>query len=445
MERNTFDQEKREARRKRRIRSQIAAYSVLLVLLALVASGLVLGIDFISRYAASHDQEALPETTQVLPPTQESTVPPPTPSSEQETSTEPPEPTPQEQLDEMINSMIAQMSIEDRVAGLFFVKPEAITNVSRVVRASDGTRTALEQYPVGGLIYNKQNMNSAEQFMEMLQNTKEFAIYPLFYGIDEEGGTVSRLQSSGIAQGVDGAAQIGATQDANNAYLAGVTTGSNLAGLGLNLDFAPVADVANIENSIMESRSYGTSAQAVIPFVNAMMLGLQEQGITACLKHFPGIGATTDDTHEGISISQRTAEEFRAEEFQVFSAGIEAGAQMIMVGHIAAPSLTGDNTPSCLSEAVVTDILRHEMNFDGVIITDALDMEAIHGYYTSADAAVRALRAGCDMLLMPKDFYEAYQAVLQAVAEGIISEERINDSLRRIYRIKYANLMTVTE
>ncbi len=142
-----------------------------------------------------------------------------------------------------------------------------------------------------------------------------------------------------------------------------------------------------------------------------------------------------------MASTERTLEEFRAEEFTVFQAGIDAGADMVMVSHIAAPALTGDNTPCSLSSAVVTDLLRDELHFDGVIITDALNMSAITDYYGADEAAVLALRAGCDMLLMPEDYEKAYNAVLQAVQEenGPISEERINDALRRIYRIKYAD------
>jgi beta-N-acetylhexosaminidase len=285
-------------------------------------------------------------------------------------------------------------------------------------------------------------MKSKEQLTEMIANTITFSRYPLFFGVDEEGGTVSRLSSSGLAEGVSSAAQIGAANDPNNAYQAGLTTGENLASLGFNVDFAPVADIANIEGSVMAERSYGSDAALAAPYVTGMLSGLAEKGITGCLKHFPGIGATTADTHDGISTSERTAEEFRSQEFTVFQTGIEAGANIVMVGHIAAPALTGDNTPCSISEVIVTDILRQELGFEGVIITDAMDMGAISTYYDAGEAAIMALKAGCDMVLMPEDFEKAYQAVLQAVSDGTISEERINDSLKRIYRIKYAGMVT---
>ena len=273
----------------------------------------------------------------------------------------------------------------------------------------------------------------------MIDNTLLYTKYPLFIAVDEEGGSVARVADAGLGQTVDSAQTIGESGDPNNAYQAGVTIGGYLSEFGFNLDFAPVADLANVENSVMEGRSYGSDAASVSQFVTSMMQGLSEQNVTACLKHFPGIGSSVQDTHDGLAVTDRSAEEFRAQEFTVFQAGIDAGAEMIMVGHMAAPSLTGDNTPCSLSQAVVTDILRNEMNYDGVIITDALNMSAISQYYSADEAAVLALRAGCDMLLMPEDFETAYNGVLQAVQEGTISEERINDSLRRIYRIKYAD------
>ncbi len=139
-----------------------------------------------------------------------------------------------------------------------------------------------------------------------------------------------------------------------------------------------------------------------------------------------------------MASTDRTAEQFRAEEFAVFAAGINAGAEMVMVSHMAAPSLTGNNEPCIFSEELVTGVLREELAFDGVIITDAMNMAAISDYYGADEAAVMAVLAGCDMLLMPEDYEKAYNGILAAIQEGHISEERINDSLRRIYRIKFA-------
>lgn len=446
-EKQQEQEEKRETRRKRRIRNQILAYVVLILVLLAAAAGIVMAVKQITDTARQREQEKQKESQDMIGNllSGENDLQTPTPSSEPEQTPEPVvELTPEEKLDEIVNAGIEVMSLEDKVAGLFIVTPEAITGVSKAVKAGEGTKNALLKYPVGGLVYFAQNMQSADQLKEMLDNTtKIYAIHPLFIAVDEEGGSVARLANKGLAEKVDGAWKIGQTGDPNNAYQAGVTIGSALNSFGFNLDFAPVADIASIENSYMKDRTYGSDAQAAIPYVISMMQGLKEKKVTSCLKHFPGNGATTADPHSGIATSDRTAEQFRAEDFTVFKAGIDAGADMIMVSHMEAPALTVGSVepymPCSLSKAVVTDILRKELGFEGVIITDALNMGAISNYFSSEEAAIYALQAGCDMLLMPENFEEAYNGVLEAVRSGKISEARIDDSLRRIYRIKYAD------
>ncbi len=430
--RDNFDIDRREVRRKRRQRNQALAYFALFLVFVAAAVAVVLGVREYTERQKKSDTQTSQEKLENILQSEEPIV--------MESTTETvPEPTPEELLDELIETTIAQMPLEDKVAGLFVVTPEAITGVSAAVQAGNGTREALSKYAVGGIVYFAKNIQSADQLKTMISNTRSFSRYPLFICVDEEGGSVSRIAGSGLASKVDSAQKIGQTGDANNAYVAGGAIGKYLADLGFDLDFAPVADIANIKNSTMESRSYGSDAATVATFVTSMMLGLEEQGVTACLKHFPGIGSTVQDTHDGIAVSKRSAEEFRTGEFTVFQAGIDAGANMIMVGHMAAPSLVGDNTPSSMSSIIITDILRKELGFEGVIITDAMNMSAISKYYESDQAAITALKSGCDMILMPDDFKQAYEGVLQAVKEGVISEERVNDSLRRIYQIKFAD------
>lgn len=432
-------QEKREERRRRRVRSQVLAYSALTIVILALAAGIacsVLRLMKAGQGAGQKEQENQELIDEIL--ASETEIPSlePTPEPEPEVV----EPTWEEKLDAYVDAIILEMPLEDKVAGLFVVIPEAITGVGAAVQAGDGTRQALESNPVGGIIYFKQNIKSEEQLKEMLANTAQYARYPLFLAVDEEGGVVSRIGST-IGTKMDGAGDIGATGDPENAYQAGLTIGASLAGLGFNLDFAPVADLANVEGSIMAGRAYGADAATASPFVTSMMRGLEEQNVIACLKHFPGIGSTAQDPHDGRAFSDRTEEQFWAEELAVFQAGIDSGANMIMVSHMAAPALTGDNEPSIFSRVLVTDILRNQMGFQGVVITDALSMSAISEYYGAEEAAIMAVLAGCDMLLMPEDYGKAYQGVLEAVRNGNIDEERINDSLRRIYRIKYADMV----
>lgn len=436
MEQNTTQQDRREARRKRRQRSQIAAYITVIIFIILVAAGIVFGVHFLtqsSRQKEKKQEDNQAKVEEML--NQEESIQTPETTPEETIV----ELTPEQKLDDIVNAGIEVMPLEDKVAGLFIVTPESITGVSTAVKAGEGTQKALSDYAVGGIIYFGKNIRSKEQLQEMVSNTKLYSNYPLFIAVDEEGGSVSRLAEAGLGTKIDTAKAIAQTGDAGNAYQAGSTIGQYLAEYGFNLNFAPVADLANVDNSVIGSRSFGADAATVSPYVTSMMQGLGEHKVTACIKHFPGIGSSTQDTHNGLASTDRTAEEFRANEFAVFQAAIDEGADMIMVSHMSAPALAGDGTPCSLSEAVVTGILRNELGFKGVIITDALNMSAISEYYTSEQAAVNALRAGCDMLLMPENFEEAYNGVLKAVQDGVISEERIDDALRRIYRIKYAD------
>ncbi len=193
---------------------------------------------------------------------------------------------------------------------------------------------------------------------------------------------------------------------------------------------------SNPDNQVIGSRSFGSDAGLVSQMVAREVQGMQEQGVSASLKHFPGHGDTSEDSHAEMAVSKKTADELRNMEFLPFKAGIEAGVDMVMIGHISVPAITGSDIPASLSEQIITGCLREELGYQGIVVTDSMSMGAIVNTYTSADAAVRALQAGCDMLLMPQDFQAARQAVLDAVKDSVLSEERLDESLRRIFRVK---------
>lgn len=434
MEQTTQEQqEKREARRKRRVRNQILAYTTVILFIIALAAGIVFGVHYLTVKSRANQQEQQNQVNEMI--GTEETLPEPASNTEEPV----PELTPEQKLDEIVNAIIEVLPLEDKVAGLFIVTPESITGVTTAVKAGDGTKEALTKYSVGGIVYNTKNIQNETQFKEMIDNTKLYTSYPLFIAVEDEGGKISPLQEKGLADKQASGKELAQNGDASKAFEAGSAIGAYLSDYGFNLDFAPVADISSVENSIMASRAYGSDANDVSPYVTSMVQGLKSQGVSACLKHFPGMGSTTQDTDKGLASTDRSAEDFRNNEFQVFQAGIDAGADMVMVSHMAAPSLAGDNTPCSMSSQVVTDLLRKELHFDGVIISDAMNVTAITDYYDAGDAAVQALRAGCDMILMPEDFEKAYNGVLENVQSGVISEERINDSLRRVYRIKYAD------
>ena len=435
------EEDKREFRRKRRVRNQILAYVSLVLILLVVTVGGFLALKAGSAAIAKKQQqkleeEALAQATEEMTQASEAEPEPETVSEEETTTVE--EYTDEELLDEIVDACIMEMSLEDKVAGLFIVTPEALTGVSKAVKAGDGTKEALEKYPVGGLIYFKQNIQSKEQITEMLANTVSMSKYPVFLAVDEEGAGVARVADALGLKKADSAAEIGESGDANNAYNTYKEIGTYLTEYGFNLNFAPVADVlTDPDNDAIGERSFGSDPAVVSSMVASSVTALEEVGVTACMKHFPGQGDANGDTHEGLASSDRTLEEIKATELQPFVAGMEAGAQMIMVGHFTVPAIDEDNTPASLSKKVITDLLREEMGYNGVVITDALNMSAISEYYDSAQACIMAFKAGADMVLMPEDFEAADEGVLAAVKDGTISEARINDSLRRVYRIKY--------
>lgn len=425
------EMDRREYRRKRRVRNQIISYIVLAVILIGLAAGGVIGVQKILKIL--NDKKHTEELQKQLQELSENEEEPAVIEAPDE-QTEPVEET--DYLEEIVNSTIAEMPLEDKVAGLFFITPEALTDTDVVVRAGDTTREKLREHSVGGLIYFSQNIKDAEQLSGMLQNTADWSNYPIFLAVDEEGGSVSRVAEAGLADNVGPMAEIGASGDAALAKEAGASIGAYLSGFGFNLDFAPVADVITEGNTVIGDRSFGTDVNLVSPMVAAMVEGLQDNGVNACLKHFPGLGDTTEDTHDGLAASEKTLDEFTAQDFPVYQAGIDAGVKFIMVSHLSTPNVVGDNTPASLSSMMITDILRGQLGYQGIVITDAMNMTAITDYYTPGDAAVKALQAGADMILMPEDFQAAYQGVLDAVNNGTLTEERIDESLRRIYRVK---------
>ena len=429
------EDDRRAYRHRRRIRNQIISYSVVLVVLAaIVAGGVVAGMKISSHVQAKKEAEALAAQQAEEEAQAASEIVIDTP----ETITDEPE---EDYLGEVVEAYISEMPIEDKVAGLFVVTPESITGVSAAVQAGNGTQEALNQYAVGGLIYFDKNISDKEQITEMLSNTMTMSKYPVFLAVDEEGGSVSRVANSDIEViQVDDMATIGATGDTTQAYESGVTIGAYLKEIGFNVDFAPVADVVPEDgNDVLDDRSFGSDPQVVGDMVANMIEGIEGTGVSSCLKHFPGIGSAEEDTHDGRAETTKTLDEMRQTDFVPFQAGIEAGADFVMVSHVTASAVDEDGLPSSLSKTIMTDVLRDELGFEGVIITDALNMTAITDYYTSEEAAVKAIEAGADMLLMPEDFNKAYDALLAAVQDGTISEERINESLRRIYRIKCAD------
>ncbi len=363
-------------------------------------------------------------------------------TAEETVSSESPESNPL--LDNEVQTILDNMTLEDKIAQLFILYPETLVScVNRVTAAGEMTREAFDRRPVGGLIYMRQNLESREQVQTMLSDFQEISLsrtgLPAFLCVDEEGGKVTSVggtEALAIPRGED-MADIGARNHPEEAYQKGEFIGGYLSELGFNVDFAPVADVlSNPENTVVKKRSFGADPKLVTAMTAAFAEGLQNKGILGSYKHFPGHGATAGDTHKGYSYTDKTLEELKACELLPFIDGISRDIPMIMVGHISLPKVIGDDTPASLSSYIMTDLLREELGYKGIIVTDALAMKVVIDEYSSDEAAVRALEAGADILLLPEDFELAYQGVLKAVNEGRLSGERIDQSLQRIIRQK---------
>lgn len=343
-----------------------------------------------------------------------------------------------------VDERIGAMTLEQKVAQLFIVTPEALVEgVSQVTQAGDMTREGVTAHPVGGIVYFAQNLLDPEQTTTMLANVKQFYadagnVAP-FIAVDGEGGTVVRVADNEAfgAQDVGDASALGSAGDTEAAKRAAEQIADYLMPLGFNLDFAPVADVVDpLRSDTMGLRSFSSDAAVAADMVRAEVEGFRDKKMLCCAKHFPGIGAAAGDSHEGAITIEATNEELETVDLVPFRAAIEAGVPMIMVGHVSLPNIVGDSTPAPLSSAVVQGMLRDSLGYTGIIVTDSLSMGAITDYYTPAEAAVAALKAGCDIPLMPERLDEAYQGVLSAVQVGELTEERLDESLTRILTAK---------
>lgn len=345
-----------------------------------------------------------------------------------------------EDIDKKAEEILAKMTLEEKVYQMFVVTPETLTGYDEVTESTDITKGKLEEYPVGGLIYFTKNLRDEQQTKRMLNNTTASAIelqgLPIFLCVDEEGGRVVRVAENDAFD----VTNVGAMQDISSkedAYAAGETIGTYLSNLGFNVDFAPVADViTNEKNEVIGDRSFGTDASVVTEYAVAYSDGLRSQEILSTFKHFPGHGATEGDTHEGFAYTTKTYEELIQSELVPFTKAEEAGVDMIMVAHISVPNVTGDNTPCTLSYKMITEILRGDLGYNGLVITDGMNMGAITDNYSSKEATVKAIQAGVDLVLMPENFHSAVEGVLEAVEQGEITEDRINESVIRIIKKK---------
>ena len=335
--------------------------------------------------------------------------------------------------------ILSGMTLDEKIWQMFFVTPESLTGVSNVIQAGETTQKALELQPVGGVIYFKNNIKTSEQLIEMLSTTQSYSEIPLFLGVDEEGGRVVRVSGNtdmDLPQ-IPPMLEVGDIGDVEYAQKIGEVVGAYLYSYGFNVDFAPVADiVTNSKNTEIGDRSFSSDPIIASKMVAAFTNGLHNENMASVLKHFPGHGSTQNDSHNGYSESMRTLDEMRDSDFAPFISGIDAGAEFVLVSHMSAINVDSSALPASLSKIIITDILRSELGFEGIVITDSLEMGAITNQYSSGESAVLAIEAGVDMLLIPAQMTLAFSALKDAVMSGRLSEARIDKSVTRIINTK---------
>ena len=348
-----------------------------------------------------------------------------------------------------VEAQLQQMTLREKVGQMFYIRLESLdpsiewttyddlANI-KIQEVTENIKRTNKDYPVGGIILYAWNIDTEEQLARIIPQIRQLNGNPLLC-IDEEGGRVARIANNpnfDVKKYVS-MDSIGRTGDPRNAYECGNTIGTYLKRYGFEIDFAPVADVnTNPENVVIGPRAFSGDPAVAAPMVTNYLEGLKTAGITGCIKHFPGHGDTKADTHYGYASTQKTWDEMLNCEMVTFKAGIQWGCQLIMTAHIAAPNVTGSEIPSTMSSIILQDKLRGELGYQNIIITDGMEMGAITQQYTSAEAAVGSILAGADIVLGPRYFTEAFDAVMAAVNNGTISEERINQSVRRILRLR---------
>ena len=439
---------RREARHKRRLRQQILAYLLLIVILAAIGCGVYFGIRFFVDASRARQAEALAQEQAALQQQLEEEAAAAQAAQQQAVEELPPAATvedlgatPAQRLDEIIESEIANMTLEEKVQAIMFITPESITGVDRVVIAGEGTEKALSDFNPGGIVYAAKNVTSADQFSTMMTNTLGMVTHPVFLATTETGLDESGLIKAGVIESVLTPSQAAEGGNVEEVVNTGIAIGNGLQSVGITVDFAPLADLAVTGGGVMSNTCYGSDAASVTPYVTGMADGLYQSGVIACYKYFPSLAATTQNPAGGRSVSDRTLEDFRSNEFQVWLSAINAGARMIQMSNVIYPSIDSDSLPSTISDKTVTGVLRDELKYDGVIISGPLSDAAISSYYTASESAVMALKAGCDMIYSSPDPRAAAEGIIEAVGSGVISEERINDALIRIYRIRYADTL----
>lgn len=303
---------------------------------------------------------------------------------------------------------------------------------------NEAIQELIQGYHIGGVIYFRRNVKSVKQMRRMSEKLQQLSAKPLFLAIDQEGGMVARIDE-GVAL-MPGAMTIGAVQDEALSRKAAEVAARELRAMDINMNFAPSLDVNNNPmNPVIGIRSYGEDPELVSRMGVAAIAGYEDGGVIATAKHFPGHGDTDTDSHYAVPLVPHDKERLHAVELAPFKAAISAGVDVIMTAHVIFPAYEERGIPATMSDRILTGLLRDELDFQGVIVTDCLEMSAISKGVGVAAGAVKAVQAGADLVLVSHTLElqrEAIDAVVKAVEAGEISEARIDESVARIVALK---------
>ncbi|WP_228101014.1 beta-N-acetylhexosaminidase [Paenibacillus donghaensis] len=326
-----------------------------------------------------------------------------------------------------------KLSTEEKIGQLVLVGMDGTAS-------SDATRELLSKYHVGGFIFYKNNIESTQQALKLFNDLKKdnkSNPIPLWMSVDEEGGRVSRMPNEFMK--VPSSRAIGSKNSTELAKGIGNILGRELAGFGLNMDFAPVLDVnSNPKNPVIGDRSFGNKAELVSRLGIAAMEGIREQKVVPVVKHFPGHGDTSVDSHIGLPVVNHDLARLRQLELVPFKAAVEHQADVVMIAHLLMPRIDPDH-PASFSKKVITDLLRGELGFQGVVISDDMTMGAIEKNYDIGKASVNAILAGGNLILVGHDYEKektAINALKKAVEGGRISEDMLNNRVYAILKLK---------
>ena len=327
------------------------------------------------------------------------------------------------------DNKIDEMSLEEKIGQLLIIS-------YRKDDIKEKLPTILEEVKPGGFILFSENITTYDDTINLIKSIKNSNDIPLFIGIDEEGGNVQRLKNLKDYKTSD-IPYMSYVKTINDAYNLGKVIAEELRVFGINLDFAPVID-CNWDNpkSVIGKRAFEGDYTTVAKLGVSLAKGLKNNKVIPTYKHFPNHGATATDSHQDLPVINKTEEELLNNDLIPYQEAIKNNADMIMISHLALPKITKDYTPASLSYEIITNLLKKKLGFKGLVVTDALNMQALTKNYSEKEILIKAINAGADLLLMPEDPVNAVKIIKEAVNGGLISEERINESVEKILSLK---------